>query len=450
MDPLLSELAMSLRDLNVRNFHTLRRQPLSEISGALGDLGTFLPILIALTVNKSISLSSTLIISGLFNIFIGIFFGIPLPVQPMKAVAAVAITRNFSISETMAAGLFVGACIFIFSVTGVLRWWASVIPIPVVKGIQMGAGMSLMIVAGSDMVSSLTWIGPSWADNYVWVMVMFVGLLFTNIHRHVPYALGVFLLGLVFAFVQLFLFDKGSRGFPSLEIWHPNFILPKGRDWRMGIVYAGIGQIPLTLLNSIIAVAHLAADLLPSAKVPSVTSLGLSIAGMNLVGCWFGTMPMCHGSGGLAAQHRFGARSGASLILLGILKLIIGLFFGGTIVNLLQRFPVAFLAVMVIGAGLELASVGESLNTTQARDLRRQTRQVSESRLDEAERKQRWTIMLVTTGFLVAFKNDAIGFQAGMFCYWSYKLHILLCQIQERWNEGRVQLSVTAGDTSTG
>lgn len=66
------------------NVHTLRSQPLSEISGALGDLGTLLPLMIALAQKGSISLSSTLVFSGLFNVITGVVFGVPLPVQPMK------------------------------------------------------------------------------------------------------------------------------------------------------------------------------------------------------------------------------------------------------------------------------------------------------------------------------------------------------------------------------
>lgn len=74
---------------NIRKFHrnnvsTLRRSPLSEISGALGDLGTLLPLMITMAVNGSISLSTTLVFSGVFNLVTGAVFGIPLPVQPMK------------------------------------------------------------------------------------------------------------------------------------------------------------------------------------------------------------------------------------------------------------------------------------------------------------------------------------------------------------------------------
>ncbi len=89
---------------------------------------------------------------------------------------------------------------------------------------------------------------------------------------------------------------------------------------------------------------------------------------MNLIGGWFGAMPVCHGSGGLAAQYRFGARSGSSIILLGLFKILLGLVCGESLVGLLRRYPKSLLGVMVLAAGLELAKVGESLNYG-ARDL---------------------------------------------------------------------------------
>ncbi|KAJ5820019.1 hypothetical protein N7474_005610 [Penicillium riverlandense] len=415
----------SLREISAHNLRTFKRHYVNEISGSLGDLGTFLPIAIALSVNGTVSLASTLIFSGVFNILTGLFFGIPLPVQPMKAIAAVAIARNFSNGAIAAAGIFVGACILFFSITGLLRWFAGVIPIPVVKGIQVGAGLSLVIAACGNMLAPLGWIDPSWADNLIWAIVAFLTLLITNVYRRFPYALIVLVVGLVFAIIR-----TGVAGhLPGFTIWAPYALVPRPHDWRVGAVDAGIGQIPLTTLNSVVAVVHLANDLLPNVKTPSVTHVGLSVAGMNLLGCWFGAMPVCHGSGGLAAQYRFGARSGASVIFLGVLKLIIGFLFGETLLDLLKRFPAAFLGVMVIAAGLELVSVGESLNTSSARDLSQTDDGVDEESHhslrpgpSDAERKRRWTVMMVTVGLLVGFKNDAIGFIAGMLCHWAYEV----------------------------
>lgn len=77
----------SIRGHYRHNVATLKAHPLAEVSGSLGDLGTLLPLMIALAVNNSISLSTTLVFSGLWNILTGVLFGIPLPVQPMKVCA---------------------------------------------------------------------------------------------------------------------------------------------------------------------------------------------------------------------------------------------------------------------------------------------------------------------------------------------------------------------------
>ena len=172
---------------------------------------------------------------------------------------------------------------------------------------------------------------------------------------------------------------------------------------------------------------------------------------MNLIGGWFGAMPVCHGSGGLAAQYRFGARSGASVILLGIFKMLLGLLFGETLVGLLREYPKSLLGVMVLAAGLELAKVGESLNHG-ARDLWEASESGAGDRLagleglkkqrilTNEERKERWTVMFMTVGGLLAFKNDGVGFVAGMLCHWAYQssprntFDGWRTRLSERWN----------------
>jgi Molybdate transporter of MFS superfamily len=417
----------SFMSVQRRNLETFRQQPLAEISGSVGDLGTFLPIVIALTVSHQISLPTTLIFTGIFNILTGCFFGIPLPVQPMKAVAAVALLKSFTAGQVQAAGIFVGSCILLFSITGLLQWFTSIIPIPVVKGIQVGAGLSLILSAGTKAMNELSWMGPSWGDNYLWVLFAFIAMLVSAMVPRAPYALLILILGLVLAAVQSGSVNGSYR--PHFLLWHPHTQIPDEDEWKVGILDAGIGQLPLTTLNSVVAVVHLSADLLPNIPPPTTTSIGWSVALMNLFGCWFGAMPVCHGSGGLAVQYRFGARSGASIIFLGGVKVLLGIFLGETLLDLLKRFPTALFVVMVLAAGLELASVGESLNTRRARDVEKEP--------EETERKRRWTTMLVTMAVLIAFKNDAVGFIAGMLCHWSYELPETLTRIKTRGSGGR-------------
>lgn len=129
-------------------------------------------------------------------------------------------------------------------------------------------------------------------------------------------------------------------------------------DWKTGIIRGTVPQLPLSLLNSVVAVVKLSEDLFPAAA-PHVTALSVStsVGLMNLVGCWLGAMPVCHGAGGLAGQYRFGARTGASVALLGALKLALGLALGGSsLLALLQAFPIGLLGVLLLFAGVELAA----------------------------------------------------------------------------------------------
>lgn len=160
---------------------------------------------------------------------------------------------------------------------------------------------------------------------------------------------------------------------PDLDIGHPHALVPSPQEIRIGVLAAGIGQLPLTTLNSVIAVTFLAEDLLPDVKRPSTTALGLSVAIINLVGCWYGAMPVCHGSGGLAAQYRFGARSGASIIFLGLVKLLLGLFASDVALYIFNGFPKTLLCILLIAAGLELVKVGERLIIAGPREMSQRT-----------------------------------------------------------------------------
>lgn len=353
----------------------------------------------------------------------------------MKAIAAAALASHASQRDTLAAGALVGAAVLLLSVTGLLRRLAVWTPVPVVKGIQFGAGLSLVLSAGSGMLARLDWGPHDPLDNRIWALAAFLLLIFTARAPRFPYALVVFVVGLVLAAVAVGTAGKGHL--PGWRIWHPYTLIPgfaSAEAWSMAVA-----QLPLTTLNSVIAAAALASDLMgptfPGAT-PTVTELGLSVAAMNLVGCWFGAMPVCHGAGGLAAQHRFGARSGASIILLGALKLLLGLFLGTTLLDLLGSFPRSILGIMVAAAGLELARVGQSLNHG-APDLWEDSilanagegggdlvgRVVKRHReVSDEERAERWTVMLVTTAGILAFKNDAVGFIAGVLTHVAYQL----------------------------
>ena len=437
-----SSLAARLGRVHRHNVETLKSQPLAEISGSLGDLGTLLPLMTALVITKSISLPSTLLFTGAANILTGVAFGIPLPVQPMKAIAAVAIARKFSLEENAAAGLVVAALVGLFSVTGLITRADRLTPIPVVKGIQVGAGLSLCLSAGSKMLAPLSWTGPWWGDNLLWTVAAGLLLLLTFAYPKMPYAMIVFTAGILLSiltpqFVSPDMHIAASD--PAIPILHPS-----ASDFLKATTTASLGQLPLTLLNSVIAASALASDLLPSPPnpaAPTVTELGISVSVINMIGCWFGAMPACHGSGGLAGQFRFGARSGSSILFLGSIKFLLGVIAfwkSEIIVGVLSNIPKSLLGVLVLAAGVELAKVGESVNTD-ARDLRVLDKDSSwdgkrVKEVDERTKKERWMTMLVTIATLLTFKNDGIGFIAGLVWHWSFKG----ARKVEEWRDERI------------
>jgi MFS superfamily sulfate permease-like transporter len=111
----------------------------------------------------------------------------------------------------------------------------------------------------------------------------------------------------------------------------------------------------LTILNSVVAVVMLSQELFPDVPV-SMVHMSVSVGVMNAVGPFFGCMPCCHGAGGLAAQVRFGAKTGVAPMLLGVIKTCLGLLFGSSLFELFRSFPEPLLGVMLVLSGVELAS----------------------------------------------------------------------------------------------
>lgn len=144
--------------------------------------------------------------------------------------------------------------------------------------------------------------------------------------------------------------------------------------------------------------AALAQDLFPE-RPTGTPAIAVSVGLMNLIGCFFGSIPFCHGSGGLAAQYRFGARTEVSIIILGLLKIFFGLFFGSSLSGLISSYPSAILGVMLFVSGIELGAVARTLN---------------DGVLSDQKRHANFIVMITTASMLVGFKNDGIGFLGGV------------------------------------
>ncbi|HSA22165.1 MAG TPA: putative sulfate/molybdate transporter, partial [Myxococcota bacterium] len=129
-----------------------------ELSGSLGDLGTFLPLVVAMVLASRLDLGVVLVCAGLMNVATGLLFRQPVPVQPMKAIAAVAITEGLTQGELVASGLALGGIMLALSLTGAIGLLTRWVPRAVVRGIQLGVGLKLA-VQGFASLGKLPWLG---------------------------------------------------------------------------------------------------------------------------------------------------------------------------------------------------------------------------------------------------------------------------------------------------
>lgn len=314
-----------------------------EASGALGDLGTFLPLLLGMAVQNGLDLGVALFFAGALNLLTGLVFALPMAVQPMKAIAAVALTQGLTVPQILAAGMLVSAVVTVLGLLGWVDRLARWIPDSVVRGLQLGLGFSLAL-KGLELAAA-----PG-LDR--WLLALPAALLgwWLLAGRRLPVALLLFGAGLVVAVLRHPESLQGLR----LGLHLPHWVPIPATDWLTAFTQAALPQVPLTLLNSVVAVCALARDLKPEAA-PSEKKVAVSVGLMNLLTGWFGGMPMCHGAGGLAGQWAFGARTQGSILLLGAAKVLLALLFGSTLMALAAAFPKALLGVMLLFSGLGLA-----------------------------------------------------------------------------------------------
>jgi len=319
---------------------------LIEFSGSLGDLGTFIPLVVSLVIVTGMDGGTILVFAGLFNILTGILFNQPIPVQPMKAIAAVAIAEGLMPGEIAAAGFASGLVVFLLGISGLITWVEQHVPRPVVRGIQLGVGLKLAM-KGISLVMESHWLD---LDGRLVAILAMIFILLSGRFKRVPIALIIFSAGILISFLNPSLsLDQLNLGWGG-----PHLLFPSLMEWESGILRGAVPQLPLTLLNSVIAICALSQDLFPGKGI-KIKAMATSVGLMNLFGSFFGAMPVCHGSGGLAAQYRFGARTGGSVVMLGLIKILIGVLFGSAAIAILTVYPKSIIGILLMFSGLELS-----------------------------------------------------------------------------------------------
>ena len=316
----------------------------NEFAGAFGDIGTDLPLIIAMILVAGLDAASALIMFGVMQVFTGLRYGIPMPVQPLKAMAALVIAQKLSGGVLFGGGLAIGVIMLVLTVTGLIGWLARVVPKTVVRGIQFGLGLQLAMLAVKDYVPAEGAAGYALAAAGFVITIVLLG------NRRFPAALFVIALGVAYALIFKVNFDVVWRG-ASFHL--PHLRMVSRQDLLTGLIVLAVPQIPLSLGNSILATRQVAEDFFPERPL-TIRQISFTYSIMNLVNPWFGGIPTCHGSGGMAGHYTFGARTGGSVIIYGCLYLSLGLFFSGCFAQLIQVFPKPILGVMLAFEGLAM------------------------------------------------------------------------------------------------
>lgn len=262
-----------------------------EWLGALGDAGTLIPILLSLSVLNGVDLNHALLLAGITYVGSALYFRLPVPVQPLKAMAAVALIRGLDTSVISAGALLMGVTFTIFGAVGLVPRLERFFPRPIIKGVQAGVGVMLFAAA-------LRLFRPATAAQ----------------------------VSAVHAASGLEAYDFASAFFL--------LVLP---------------QLPLTLGNAVFA----SADALRTyygerASRATPAALATTIGMTNLAAFFVGAYPLCHGSGGVTAHYRFGARTGGATLLWGSALLAVALFFPFTSYEILSGIPPALLGLMLV------------------------------------------------------------------------------------------------------
>jgi hypothetical protein len=331
----------------------------NELAGAFGDIGTDLPLIVGMILAARLDSASVLIMFGAMQVLTGFTYRMPMPVQPLKAMAAIVITGRLAGDVLYGGGLAVGILMALLTVTGLVVWLARVIPAVVVRGIQFGLGLQLATLALRQYVPA---DGPR---GYVLAGLAFLITVALIGNRRLPAALFVIPLGIVYAFG--FTLDLNALA-ASAGIALPRVHVPAWSDILTGLVLLAIPQIPLSLGNSILATHQSAEDLFPD-RAPGFRKISATYALMNLVNPFLSGVPTCHGSGGLVGHYTFGARTGGSVVLYGLFYLILGLLFSHGFERITRVFPLPVLGVLLLFEGLGLMALIRRLDDP-ARNLR--------------------------------------------------------------------------------
>jgi sulfate permease, SulP family len=309
-----------------------------DLSGAFGDIGVLFPIAIALIATNGFNPSALFLAAGLFYIASACYFRITMPVQPLKAMAAIAIASGMRPDMINLAGIIMGVVLIFIAATGLSVALGRIFPVAVVRGIQFGLGLLLIktslafiltdiqiaAVAGIVLIATLAMLKQ--IPPLIPLLIIGAGIVFTRVE------------GLQIGFVDI------TPSLPDVNNLWPAFIL------------LVVPQIALTLGNAVVATEATGKMLYgEQAARLNLRSVPMSMGIANIFSGFLGGAPMCHGSGGITAHRKFGASDARSGWIIGTALIIMAMIFGNASLLLLTAFPSGILGVLLCFVGIQHA-----------------------------------------------------------------------------------------------
>jgi sulfate permease, SulP family len=340
-----------------------------ELAGSLGDLGTLLPIAIAMVLFNGLNPLGLFLSIGVFYVISGIYFGITVPVQPMKVIGAYAIATSMSANQILASSLLMGIFLLIVGLTGAIDLIRKVTPKSVIRGVQLSTGALLIsggikFIIGTSTYQVLQQAGEpylafqSLGSIPITLVIGTVSGIITLLlldNKKFPAGLIVVAGGLITGLVLGAKVDLGSGGIGLNLPRIVPFGFPGKADFTFALFALVLPQLPMTLGNAVLAYTDLSREYFGdrSEKVTNRKAC-VSMALANFFSFFLGGMPLCHGAGGLAAHYRFGARTAGSNVIVGLIFVALALLVGNNIVKVLSLLPMSILGVLLVYAGSQL------------------------------------------------------------------------------------------------
>ncbi len=314
---------------------------LSELAGSLGDFGTIIPLILAVALVSDVNPRYILLFFGIWFILTGLYYRLPIPLEPMKAIAVVVIAAGavggISAGEIAASGLILGV---IFLVLGYGRFFEMIerwVPQSVVRGIQLGLALLLFKSSAGFVIKDPLFFGIG--------IAIIVGFLILVRYRSFPDLSSICVIAVGFIGGILI------SGIPPVSlIPFPQLVIPLPGDFPSALSTLVLPQVVLTIANAILATSLLTKDLFGKDVPPKKFSATIGL--MNLTSVPFGGFPMCHGAGGLAGQYRYGARTGGANVYAGLIFIVLALFF--TSPQVLSIIAVGVLGALLVFVGIEM------------------------------------------------------------------------------------------------